>query len=160
MIILFRYNQFMDNHNIAAVFIKIARLLKIKGESSFKVTAYERAAESIRNTPENLTEMDIPALKSIPGVGQAIAEKIKELNQTGNLAFLDRLEGEIPPALLDWLELPGMGPKTTALIWKTLGITTIPELHTAAQGGKLHTIPGIRKKLEAKILAAIENRHS
>lgn len=148
----------MDNDNIARILIRIARLLEIKGESSFKITAYERAADSIRNTPAKLAEMDIPTLQTIPGIGEAIAKKITELNQTGELAFLKKLEAEIPPSLLDWLELPGVGPKTTALIWKTLGITTLAELHTAAQAGKLHSLPGIGEKLEAKILQAIKER--
>lgn len=148
----------MDNDNIARVLIRIARLLEIKGESSFKITAYERAADSIRNSAESLAEMDIQSLQTIPGIGEAIAKKISELNQTGKLAFLQKLEGEIPPSLLDWLELPGVGPKTTALIWKTLGITTLAELHAAAKSGKLHTLPGIGERLEVKILQAIEER--
>jgi DNA polymerase (family 10) len=148
----------MNNDNIARILIRIARLLEIKGESGFKITAYERAADSIRNTAENLAEMDIRSLQTIPGIGQAIAEKITELNQTGKLAFLQKLESEIPPSLLDWLELPGVGPKTTALIWKTLGITTLAELHAAAKSGKLHTLPGIGEKQEAKILQAIEDK--
>ncbi len=148
----------MDNDNIARILIRIARLLEIKGESSFKITAYERAADSIRNTPAKLAEMDIHTLQTIPGIGEAIAKKITELNQTRELAFLKRLEAEIPSSLLDWLELPGVGPKTTALIWKTLGITTIAELYSAAQAGKLHSLPGIGEKLEAKILQAIKER--
>jgi len=148
----------MDNDTIANILLRIARLLEIKGENIFKIQAYERAAESIRNTSEKLENMDIKTLQTIPGVGEAIAKKINELNQTGKLAFLEKLESEVPPSLLDWLELPGVGPKTTALIWKTLGISTIPELQAAAQQGKLHTIHGIGKKLEANILQAIKNK--
>ena len=148
----------MDNDNIARIFTRIARLLEIKGENAFKINAYERAAESIQNTSANLSNMDTDALKEIPGIGQAIADKIIELNQTGHLAFLERLESEIPPALLDWLELPGVGPKTTALIWKTLGITTLSELQAAASTGKLHPIPGIGEKLEQKIIEEIQNK--
>jgi DNA polymerase (family 10) len=150
----------MDNITIAAVFIKIARLLEIKGESGFKISAYERAADSIHNLDAELSSMDIGALKSIPGVGQAIAEKIQELNTTGHLQFLERLESEIPPSLLDWLDLPGVGPKTTALIWKNLGITTLTELYEAARNGRLHSLPGIGEKLESHILQALQQRQS
>lgn len=146
----------MDNDNIARILLRIARLLEIKGENNFKISAYERAADSIRNTAEKLEEMDQQTLQTIPGIGEAIAKKICELNQTGALTFLQKLESEVPPALLDWLELPGVGPRTTALIWRTLGITTLPELYTAAQEGKLHTLPGIGEKLESKILQAME----
>lgn len=148
----------MDNDNIARIFTRIARLLEIKGESGFKINAYERAADSIRNSTASLSEMDMDALKEIPGIGDAIAKKIVEMNQSGHLDFLERLESEIPPALLDWLELPGVGPKTTAAIWKTLGITTLSELKEAANQGKLHTIPGIGEKLEKKIIQEIQSQ--
>lgn len=148
----------MNNDNIAAVFVRIAHLLEIKGESGFKIMAYERAADSIRNLDEQLSGMDLEAMKAIPGIGQAIAEKIRELNTSGHLQFLQRLEAEIPPTLLDWLTLPGVGPKTTALIWRSLGITTLPELYRAAQDGKLHTLPGIGSKLESNILQALKQQ--
>ncbi len=148
----------MDNDNIAAVFVRIAHLLEIKGEHSFKIIAYERAADSIRNWDAPLSDMEISTMKAIPGVGQAIAEKIQELNTSGHLQFLQKLEAEIPPALLDWLTLPGVGPKTTALIWRSLGITTLPELYQAAKDGKLHTLSGIGQKLESNILQALQQQ--
>ena len=110
----------MDNDNIARILIRIARLLEIKGESSFKITAYERAADSIRNSTESLAEMDIRSLQTIPGIGEAIARKISELNQTGKLAFLQKLESEIPPSLLAWLDLPGIGEKLEAKILQVI----------------------------------------
>jgi DNA polymerase (family 10) len=148
----------MDNDNISAIFLRIAKLLQIKGESVFKISAYQNAAEIIRNHPQNITALDAGELKAIPGIGQAIAEKIQEMGTTGKLHFLERLEAEIPPSLLAWLELPGVGPKTTALIWKTLGITTLDELYNAAQAGKLHRIQGIGEKLEENICAALKER--
>lgn len=145
----------MDNDNIAHIFQKVARLLEIKGDSRFKVNAYDRAAESIRIYPEAVEKMSVEDLKTIPGVGQAIADKIMELNTTGSLHFLERVEKEIPPELLKWLELPGVGPKTTALIWRTLHITSLDELRQAAVDKKLQAIEGIGEKLENRILAAI-----
>ena len=145
----------MDNDNIAHIFQKVARLLEIKGDSRFKVSAYDHAAESIRIYPEPLEKMSEEDLKTIPGVGQAIADKIVELNSTGSLRFLERLEKEIPTELLKWLELPGVGPKTTALIWQTLHITGLDELRQAAVDKKLQAIEGIGEKLENRILAAI-----
>ncbi len=148
----------MDNDNIARIFQKIARLLEIKGESPFKINAYDRAAESIRIYPDPVAEMNSEDLKTIPGVGQAIADKIIELSTTGTLGFLERLQNEIPVELLDWLDLPGVGPKTTALIWQSLHITSLDELRQAASEGKLHSLAGIGEKLEGKILAAIPSK--
>ncbi len=145
----------MDNDNIAQIFQKVARLLEIKGESPFKINAYDHAAESIRIYPDPVAKMTVEDLKTIPGVGQAIADKIIELNTTSSLGFLERLEKEIPAELLKWLELPGVGPKTTALIWRTLHITSLDDLRQAAIEGKLHSIEGIGEKLEKKIVAAV-----
>lgn len=146
----------MDNDNIARIFQKIAQLLEIKGENAYVTNAYQRAAESIRIYPDALEQMDIPTLKTIPRVGEAIAKKIDEINRTENLQFLDKLEKEVPPSLLEWLTIPGVGPKTVRRIWQTLHITTLEELKSATQQKALQALPGIGEKLETRILSAIE----
>ena len=95
-------------------------------------------------------------LKEIPGVGKAIADKIEELLQTGELQFLNKLEEEVPPSLLDILEIPDVGPKKVALFWHEAGITTIEELAAAAKTGKLCDLPGIGEKSEQKLVEGIE----
>ena len=90
-------------------------------------------------------------------MGKAISEKIDELLSTGKLEFLEKLKKEVPPSLADWLQVPGLGPKKIALIWKELGITTLPELEKAARAGKLRELPGMGEKSEAQILAGIES---
>jgi DNA polymerase (family 10) len=88
-------------------------------------------------------------------VGKSIAEKIDELLNTGRLAFLEALEKEVPAGLAGWLQVPGLGPKKAAMIWKELGITTLSELEAAAREGRLRMLPGMGEKSEALIARGI-----
>ena len=105
------------NAEIAALFERIADLLEIRGENVFKVNAYRRAAENIREVGRPLSEVRAEGtLRQVPGVGEAIAEKIEELLDTGRLGFYDRLVEEVPESLLELLEVPDMGPKRVGLV--------------------------------------------
>lgn len=146
----------MNNNDIATVFEHIADLLEIKGEIIYKSLAYRRAAESIRLQTEEVTSLSREKLMEIPGIGQAIADKIKELQLSGKLKFLQELEKEVPPSLVDLLMVPDLGPKKVALFWKQLGITTLEELEQAARANKLSNLPGMGEKSQAHILAGIE----
>ncbi len=145
-----------DNRTLAALFKRIALLLELKGENPYKIRAYRRAAEA-------LTKLDVPAtalweeqrLTEIPGVGDAIAKKIDEYLRTGHLTFLERLEAEVPPSLLELAQLPGLGPKKIRRLWQALGITNLDALEEAAQEGRLRALSGFGPKSEIRILEAI-----
>ncbi|MFZ5921237.1 MAG: DNA polymerase/3'-5' exonuclease PolX [Chloroflexota bacterium] len=148
----------MNNRELADTFTLIANLLEIKGEIIYKTLAYRKAAESLTSLGRDAGEYwKEGKLKDIPGVGQAIADKIAELLETGQLEFLEKLKAEVPPGLADWLAVPGLGPKKIALIWKELGITTLPELDQAAKAGKLRGLPGMGEKSEVQIIAGIDS---
>ncbi len=143
----------MNNKQLADVFTLIANLLEIKGEIIYKTLAYRKASESLMSLGREAGEFwKEGKLQEIPGVGKAIAEKIDELLSTGKLEFLERLKGEVPESLASWLQVPSLGPKKIALIWKTLGITTLAELEAAAKDGKLRDLPGMGTKSETAIL--------
>ncbi len=147
----------MNNQQLAGIFERIANLLEINGEVVYKTLAYRRAAESLRSYPREAEELYREGkLTEIPGVGKAIAEKIEELLTTGKLGFLERLEQEVPPTLLELLEIPDVGPKKVALFWKQAGITSLMDLESAARDGHLRHLPGIGEKSEKRILAGIE----
>lgn len=148
--------QKFSNHELADIFDRIAGLLEIKGEVVFKIRAYQKAAESLRVLGEDINQVAAEGrLDQIPGVGKAITEKIQELLSTGQLGFLERLEAEVPPTLLDVLQVPDVGPRKTAIFWKQLGITDLAGLAAAAKEGKLRSLPGMGEKSEARILAGI-----
>ena len=145
------------NQELADTFESIANLLEIKGEVIYKILAYRKAADSLRDYPGNVYDVwQEGNLTDIPGVGKAISEKIDELYTTGHLEFLDKLTAEVPPSLAELLEVPDLGPKKIALFWKELGVTDLESLEAAARAGELQSLPGMGKKSEAKILAGIE----
>lgn len=146
-----------SNQDLADIFQTIANLLEIKGEVIYKILAYRKAADSLRDFRGNVYDIwQEDRLTDIPGVGKAISEKIDELYTTGNLEYLDKLSAEVPPSLAELLEVPDLGPKKIALFWKELGITDMAGLEAAARGGDLQALPGMGKKSEAKIIAGIE----
>jgi DNA polymerase (family 10) len=148
----------MNNRQLAETFILIANLSEIKGEIIYKTLAYRKAAENLLGLGREASEYwKEGKLKDIPGVGQAIAEKIDELLSTGKLEFLEKLKKEVPPSLADMLQVPGLGPKRIALLWKSLNITTLEGLEKAARAGKLHSLPGMGSKSEQQIIAGIES---
>ena len=145
------------NHQLAEIFRNIADLLQIKGEVIYKILAYRRAADSLENLSRDVNDIWREGkLTDIPGVGKAIAEKIDELLSTGRLEFLERLESEVPPNLIEVLKVPDVGPKKAALFWREAGVTNLSELEAAAKSGRLRNLPGMGPKSEAKVISGIE----
>jgi DNA polymerase (family 10) len=147
----------LSNAELAAIFHEIGSLLEIKGELVFKTVAYHRAADAIAHSPHEIArayrEGRPPA---IPGVGSAISDKIAELATTGRLRFLDRLHGEVPPTLVELLEVPGVGPKTVRLLWERLGIETLEDLRTGLRASTIRGVPGLSEKGLAALRAGVE----
>jgi DNA polymerase (family X) len=146
----------MNNRQLADTFTLIANLLEIKGEIIYKTLAYRKASESLMSLGREASEYwKEGKLEEIPGVGKAIAEKIDELLSTGKLGFLEKLKKEVPEELAGWLQVPGLGPKKIAAIWKALDITALSDLETAAKNGQLRDLPGMGAKSESAILEGI-----
>ena len=146
----------MNNRQLADTFTLIGNLCEIKGEVIYVTLAYRKASESLMSLPREASEYwKEGKLREIPGVGKAIAEKIDELLRTGKLQFLENLKKEVPEELAAWLAVPSLGPKKIAMIWKTLGITALSDLESAAKEGKLRSLPGMGAKSESAILEGI-----
>jgi DNA polymerase (family 10) len=147
----------MKNRQLAEIFENIADLLEIKGEVIYKVLAYRRAAESLTELGQDVNTLHQQGqLTEIPGIGQAISEKIQELLETGELEYYQKLTAQVPPTLIDLLEVPGLGPKRVALFWREQDITDLEGLQAAAEAGQLRTLEGIGPKTEANILKGIQ----
>jgi DNA polymerase (family 10) len=148
----------LNNQELAQVFANIADLLEIKGEVIYKILAYRRAGDTLREYGQDVNLLwQERRLREIPGVGQAIGDKIDELLGTGRLEFYEKLRREIPEGLVEILGVPDLGPKKAALFWKKLDITSVAALEAAARAGKLRDLPGMGAKSEAKVLAGIES---
>ena len=149
----------MDKVSIADVLEKIATLLELKGENPFKIRAYTNAARSIETFGGNLSDLkDEEALEKIPGIGKAIAAKIKELVETGSLRFFEDLRSEFPAEILELFTLPGLGAKKVKALYEQLGVSSIAQLQTACEAGRVAEMPGFGKTTQEKLYGAITER--
>jgi len=138
-----------SNAEAAEIFRTVADLLDLLGEK-FKPEAYRRAARSIESLTEDLSEVAARGeLRSIPGVGEAIAEKTEEYLRTGTVPYYERLKREVPPGLIELMRLPGLGPKTARRFWVELSVEGPAELRDAIAAGRLQGLKGFgEKKIE------------
>ena len=144
------------NADVADQFELLADLLELEGADSFRVIAYRRAATRMRETSASVAQLALDGkAKELQGIGKTIEEKIVQIVETGDIEALAKRRNTIPPDVVLFMRLPGLGPKTAARIWRELGITTIDELKQAAEGERLRTLPGLGAKSEEKILAAL-----
>lgn len=150
------------NADVVRTLERIADLLDIKGENPFKSRSYRLAAAQVENLSEQLTGIleREGSLDPIEGFGPAISEKVATLLQTGRSPYLEQLEAEIPPTLLQITELPGVGPRTAATLWKEAGVTTLDDLEEACRSGRLAGLPRMGARTVEKILAACEAQRS
>ncbi len=147
----------ISNDEIVRLFNNMAAMLEIKGDSVFKIRAYQRAANTIEQLSWSLAAAAAAGgdLRKIPGVGKAISEKVQEYVATGHVAAYDRLAEELPPNVLELLEVPGMGPKTVKAVVDELGIGSVAELEQAARDGRLAQLPRMGKRSVENILRHI-----
>ena len=146
------------NEQIAELFENMGSLLEMKGDTIFKIRAYQRAARTIEQLSSPLTQAveNGEDLTKIPGVGKAISEKIAEFIGTGQVAAYQRLLEELPPGVLDLKDIPGIGPKTAVAIGVELGISTVEGVAEAAADGRLAGLPRMGQKAADSILRHIE----
>src|SRR5208283_4874884 len=146
----------MKNLEIATIFNKIADLLELKGENPFRIRAYRKAALNIEGLTKNIEEISHEERLNMPGIGQDLAGKMEEYIKTGKIQAYEELQTEIPGGLSTLLSVPGLGPKTSKLLYEKLKITNIDELEKFASEHKLSGLPGIKEKTEDNILKGIE----
>src|SRR5437868_4746719 len=149
----------MTKSQIAEVLEEIATLLELKDENPFKIRAYANAARSLETFGGNLADLqDKEALAKIPGIGKAIAAKIKELAGTGKLKYLEELRAEFPAAILELFSISGLGAKKIKALYEQLHISSIEQLRQACESGRVAELPGFGETTQTKICRAIEQR--
>ena len=150
----------MTNEQIARRFNRMASLMEVRGEDSFRIRSYRMAAEAIETWPTPMKEIAADGggagLQEIPGVGKAIAGKIVELLEKGTFDAWDRLTAETPETVLDLLELPGVGPKTAATFHQKFKIGSLEDLRKFIDGGGLEMVDGIGPKTAERIKQNLE----
>ena len=135
--------------------------MELRGDDPFRLRSYRNAAEAIEVWPTPLQKIaaddGVAGLQTIPGVGKAIAGKIIELLDRGTFDVWERLVAETPETLLDLLELPGIGPKTAALLHQKFKVSSVGELKKFVAGGGLDLVDGIGPKTAEKIKESLAN---
>jgi len=147
------------NTDVADQFDLLADLLELEGAESFRVLAYRRAATRMRETSGSIAQLALDGrAKELQGIGKTIEEKIVQIVEQGEIEALTKRRSTIPPEVVQFMRLPGLGPKTAARIWRELGISTLDELKAAAEAERLRALPGLGAKSEEKILKALAFR--
>ncbi len=130
-----------------------ADLLEIGSGDPFRIRSYRRAAEAVENSTEQLGKLcqEPKRLLEIPGIGKGMVANILEIEARGSLPLRDELLTKYRPTMLELLKLPGMGPKTVAMLWEALEVSSVEELAVAIQQGKLKGLPRFGQKLIEKL---------
>jgi DNA polymerase (family X) len=149
----------MDNISIARLLDETASLLEIDAADPFRIRSYRRAAEAVeQQTTQLITLLDDPKqLLAIPGIGKSMAANIQALLSTGTIPLREELLQKYKPTMLELLRLPGMGPKTVALVWSACQVSDIDSLEAAAKAGHLTKLPRMGEKFVTKLLKGIED---
>ena len=156
---IFVNGKAMTKAEIASVLEEIGTLLELKDENPFKIRAYANAARSLETWGGNVSELkDEEALEKIPGIGKAIAAKIKELAETGSLKYLQELRAEFPAAILELFSISGLGAKKIKALHEKLQVSSIEELQKACESGRVAQLPGFGETTQTKICEAIARR--
>jgi len=152
----------MTKADIAAVLIDIGTLLELKGENPFKIRAYQSGARVVESLEEGELARRISAntLGEVKGLGEALVQKITELQLTGRLEFYEKLKASIPAGLVEMLGIPGVGPKKIKALHEQLGIDSIAALQKACMKGEVAVLAGFGEKTQEKILEGIRNREA
>jgi DNA polymerase (family 10) len=147
------------NPDVAEQFDLLADLMELGGEDNFRVIAYRRAATRIRETPGQVAQLALEGrAKELQGIGKTIEEKIVQIVEHGEMLALTKRRSMVPPEVVDFMRLPGLGPKTAARIWRELGITTVDDLRRAAEEQRLRALAGLGAKTEERVLKALTEK--
>ena len=151
----------MDNDAIARRFHRLAALMEVRGDDPFRLRSYRNAAEVIEVWPTPLKEIaekeGVAGLQEIPGVGKAIAGKVIDLLNKGTFDAWERLIAETPESVLDLLEIPGIGPKTAALLHQRFKVSSLADLKAFVTSGGLDMVDGIGPKTASRIKQALKS---
>jgi len=148
----------MRNAEIADAMTELATLYELDGAIRYRVLAYKEAARVIRNSPVSIEELTRQGkVTELPGIGDTLATKIKDLLETGEIPAAAKLKKKFPATLVAVTRIPGVGAKTARKLFDELGVTNLEELREAAEQQKIRTVKGLGAKVEENVLAALEN---
>ena len=141
------------NDGVAAALEEYAELFAMSGGDAFRVRSYQKAAKSIAGFPEDITTVPV---RSVPGVGEAIAKKVEEYLERGGFRQLDDLRGKIPQGVRRLTRVASLGPKKAVFLYRELGIDSPEALVRAIEEGRLEGVKGFGAKTVENLLRGVE----
>lgn len=152
-------DYYMEIHkkDVIKLLENIALYLELKGENTFRIAAYRRAAQGLERDERSLSEID--DFTEIKGIGKGTNEVILEYIHNKKSSTLIELEKEVPKGLIPLLNLPGLGGKRIATLYQQLNITDADSLKEACKSGEVEGLPGFGKKTAQNILMALETQN-
>ena len=146
----------MTGEQMAEVLNRIALLLELKGENTFKVRAYKTGAEIVESFPGDIVARAMANdLHGIKGLGDALQEKLHEMATTGKLEFYEKLKAEFPEGILGLFDISGLGPKKIAALYHDLGVASVADLKRVCESGEAAKLSGFGEKTVHKLLESI-----
>ena len=148
----------MDSRTAAHILTRIAALLELSGGNRFRARAYEGAADALRSidTDDLRPLLRSGELAELPGIGPATLSVVRELADTGESAYLERLQASVPPGLLELLRVPGLGAAKIHALHEHLDIRSLDDFEACARDGRLAGVKGFGPKTVEKMLKGIE----
>lgn len=147
------------NADVAEQLELLSDILELEGEAAYRLLAYRRAAALVREQPGLVAELALEGkAKELPGIGKTIEGKIVEIVNEGEIRALTKHKALVPPDVVQFTRLPGLGPKTARKIWQELGVTTLADLKVAAKAERLRALPGVGAKLEERIVKELSGK--
>ncbi|MDI6764479.1 MAG: DNA polymerase/3'-5' exonuclease PolX [Thermodesulfobacteriota bacterium] len=147
----------MKHKELADLFEKMADILEFKDENPFKISAYRKASRIIGDLAQDIEEIaGRGELKKIPGIGEGMAQKIEEYLKTGKVSKFEEVKKGVSDELIAMMDIPGMGPKTLALLHKERRIESLSQLEKAVEDGSLIGLPGMGEKKVENIRRGIQ----
>lgn len=149
----------MRNNEVAHLLYELADLSDYVGDSPFKSRAYRQAArllETMQTPIETLAEQGQEALEAVPGIGKAIAEKIRAYLETGVIPKHQQLLAQVPPGILEVMAVPGIGPKTARLLAEHLGVRDLESLQRALESPRVLQLPGFGEQKRQRLLHLLD----
>ena len=148
--------QLPTNDEIARQFELLADLLEVEGADAFRVVAYRRASQRMRESAASIAQLALDGrAKELAGIGSTIQDKIVQIVDDGEIKALTDRRARIPEDVVRFMRLPGLGPKTAARIWRELGVTTLDELRAAAEEQRLRALRGMGARTEERVLKSL-----
>ena len=141
---------------IAKTLRRIATLLELKGENTFKIRAFTQAADILESREESIEQLlELLEQKAIKGIGPQLTATIVSLHQGLPVSLYEELKQEFPEGLFEILKIPGLGAKKVGLLFRERNIDSIPALKEACESGSLISLKGFGAKTIKNILTGI-----